>query len=180
MRLRLVAFATIAVACTFIDVGQGDGILIQAPRGYALMIDTGGRLERNESADGASIAESVGEKVVVPFLIRQGIHHVDAIRCLRLDRGKSPLRTTADLFRERNTRAARRIPKELWRGANRKLKMLDVAATLSDLAVPSGNRLEGLQRGSGGRHSIRINDQYRLTFRWEQGHAYEVKIEDYH
>jgi competence protein ComEC len=64
---------------TFIDVGQADAILIQTPRGHAIMIDTGGRLERNESGDGASMAESVGEKVVVLFLIRQGIHHVDAI-----------------------------------------------------------------------------------------------------
>jgi competence protein ComEC len=64
---------------TFIDVGQADAILIQTPRGHAIMIDAGGRLERNESGDGASMAESVGEKVVVPFLIRQGIHHVDAI-----------------------------------------------------------------------------------------------------
>jgi competence protein ComEC len=64
---------------TFIDVGQADAILIQTPRGHAIMIDTGGRLERNESGDGGSMAESVGEKVVVPFLIRQGIHHVDAI-----------------------------------------------------------------------------------------------------
>jgi competence protein ComEC len=64
---------------TFIDVGQADAILIQTPRGHAIMIDTGGRLEQNESGDGASAAESVGEKVVVPFLVRQGIHHVDAI-----------------------------------------------------------------------------------------------------
>ena len=92
---KLAALAIAAVACalvlwpprqarhdlriTFIDVGQGDAILVQTPRGHAFMIDTGGRLERNESGDGASAAESVGEKIVVPFLIRQGIHHLDAI-----------------------------------------------------------------------------------------------------
>jgi toxin HigB-1 len=64
--------------------------------------------------------------------------------------------------------------------AQRKLKIVDVAARLDDLAIPSGNRLERLKADQAGRHSIRINDQYRLTFRWEQGHAYEVRIEDYH
>jgi toxin HigB-1 len=88
--------------------------------------------------------------------------------------------TTADLFRERNTRSARRIPRELWRVAQRKLKALDVAARLDDLAIPAGNRLEALKGDQVGRHSIRINDQYRVTFRWEQGHAQEVRIEDYH
>lgn len=88
--------------------------------------------------------------------------------------------TTADLFRERNTRAARRIPGELWRVAQRKLKVLDVAARLEDLTIPAGNRLERLKGDQAGRHSIRINDQYRVTFRWEQGHVYEVRVEDYH
>jgi len=88
--------------------------------------------------------------------------------------------TTADLFRDRNTRAARRIPRELWRVAQRKLKALDVAARLTDLTIPAGNRLERLTGNQVGRHSMRINDQYRLTFRWEQGHAYEVRVEDYH
>lgn len=88
--------------------------------------------------------------------------------------------TTADLFRERNTRAARRIPREVWRSAQRKLKALDVAASLDDLRVPAGNRLERLKGDQAGRTSIRINDQYRVTFRWEQGQAYEVSVEDYH
>ena len=88
--------------------------------------------------------------------------------------------TTADLLRERNTRAARRIPRELWRTAQRKLKALDVAARLDDLTIPAGNRLERLKGDQAGRHSIRINDQDRVTFRWEQGHAYEVRVKDYH
>ena len=87
--------------------------------------------------------------------------------------------TTIDLFRERNTRAARRIPRELWRVAQRKLKALDVAARLEDLSIPASNRLEALKGDQAGRHSIRI-DQYRVTFRWEQGHAHEVRVEDYH
>ena len=64
--------------------------------------------------------------------------------------------------------------------AQRKLKALDVAARLEDLKIPAGNRLELLKGDQAGRHSIRINDQYRVSFRWEQGHAYEVRVEDYH
>ena len=86
----------------------------------------------------------------------------------------------ADLFRDRNTRAARRIPQALWRGAQRKLKLLDAAGKLDDLVVPAGNRLEALKGDRAGRHSIRVNDQYRITFRWESGHAYEVDVQDYH
>jgi toxin HigB-1 len=87
---------------------------------------------------------------------------------------------TADLFRERNTRAARRLPREIWRVVQRKLKLLDAAARIDDLTVPAGNRLELLKGDQAGRHSMRVNDQYRVTFRWENGHAYEVSIEDYH
>ena len=88
--------------------------------------------------------------------------------------------TTVDLFRERNTRAARRIPRELWRGVQRKLLVLDAAGRLEDLRVPAGNRLELLKGDQAGRHTIRVNEQYRVTFRWENGHAYEVRVEDYH
>ncbi len=88
--------------------------------------------------------------------------------------------TTADLFRERNTRAARRVPADIWRIVQRKLKALDVAARLDDLPIPAGNRLEALKGDQAGRYSVRVNDQYRVTFRWEQGHAYEVRVEDYH
>jgi proteic killer suppression protein len=88
--------------------------------------------------------------------------------------------TSADLFRERNTRAARRIPRALWRVVQRKLRLMDAAARLDDLVVPAGNRLELLKGDHAGRHSIRVNEQYRVTFRWERGHAYEVRVEDYH
>lgn len=88
--------------------------------------------------------------------------------------------TTADLFCERNTRAARRLPRQLWRAAQRKLKALDVADRLDDVRTPSGNRLESLRGDRRGRFSIRVNEQFRVTFRWKDGHAYEVCIEDYH
>ena len=88
--------------------------------------------------------------------------------------------TAVDLFRERNTRAARRVPKDLWRVVQRKLRLIDAAERLDDLVVPAGNRLERLKGDRAGRHSIRANDQYRVTFLWENGHAYEVRVEDYH
>jgi proteic killer suppression protein len=69
---------------------------------------------------------------------------------------------------------------DLWRSAQRKLKAVDVAAGLEDLAVPPGNWLERLKGDQAGRYSIPINDQYRVTFRWEQGHAYDVRVEDDH
>jgi toxin HigB-1 len=87
---------------------------------------------------------------------------------------------TADLFRERNTRAARRLPREIWRVVQRKLKLLDAAARIDDLAVPAGNRLELLEGDQAGRRSMRVNDRYRVTFRWEKLHVYEVSVEDYH
>ena len=89
--------------------------------------------------------------------------------------------TTVDLFRERNTKAARRIPRDIWRVAQRKLKLLDGAGRLDDLASSGGrNRLERLKGQQANRHSVRVNDQYRVTFRWENGHAFEVCLEDYH
>lgn len=63
---------------TMLDVGQADGIVVQTPTGHTILIDAGGRLERGNPANG-SPAEAIGERIVVPFLIRAGIHHVDAI-----------------------------------------------------------------------------------------------------
>jgi competence protein ComEC len=64
---------------TAIDVGQADAILIQSPHGHAYLVDAGGRLESGAQRLGASSAEAIGERIVVPFLIRQGIHHLDAV-----------------------------------------------------------------------------------------------------
>jgi toxin HigB-1 len=73
-----------------------------------------------------------------------------------------------------------RLPTDLHRGARRKLGILDTAQQLNDLRVPPGNRLEKLDGNREGQHSIRINDQWRLCFRWSEGDAYEVEIVDYH
>lgn len=64
--------------------------------------------------------------------------------------------------------------------ARRKLRQLEVAAQLDDLRVPPGNRLEALKGDRTGQHSIRINDQWRLCFRWTEGGAEDVEIVDYH
>ena len=64
--------------------------------------------------------------------------------------------------------------------ALRKLRMLDAATRLDDLRVPPGNRLEALKGDRAGQFSIRINDQWRVCFRWQDGHAYDVEIADYH
>jgi proteic killer suppression protein len=58
--------------------------------------------------------------------------------------------------------------------------MLDVAQALDDLRSPPGNRLEALKGDQRGRHSIRVDEQFRVTFRWEENHAHEVRCEDYH
>ena len=68
----------------------------------------------------------------------------------------------------------------LQRAALRKLLVLDAAETIGDLRVPPGNRLEKLSGKRVGPHSVRINDQWRICFRWREGDAYEVEIVDYH
>ncbi|HEU5211120.1 MAG TPA: type II toxin-antitoxin system RelE/ParE family toxin [Longimicrobiales bacterium] len=86
-----------------------------------------------------------------------------------------------DLFNGRATRAARQaIPQALWRVAVRKLEALDSAESLQDLRVPPGNRLEQLKGDRAGQHSIRINDQYRICFKWSEAGPEEVEIVDYH
>jgi len=62
----------------------------------------------------------------------------------------------------------------------RKLVALDAAEQLEDLRVPPGNRLEKLRGDRAGQHSIRVNDQWRICFRWKDGNAYDVEIVDYH
>ncbi len=71
-------------------------------------------------------------------------------------------------------------PIHLWSSARRKLDQINRVRELIHPSVPPGNRLEGLRGGRAGQHSIRINEQYRICFRWEGGNAYEVEIVDYH
>ena len=89
-------------------------------------------------------------------------------------------KTAEDIFNGDNTKDARKLPRILWNSAARKLDQINAAIQLTDLKVPPGNKLEALKGDLVGRHSIRINDQYRITFKWITGEAHEVKIEDYH
>ena len=75
---------------------------------------------------------------------------------------------------------SRKLPQNMQRNARKKLRQLGAAHALDDLRIPPGNRLEALKGDREGQHSIRINDQWRLCFRFENGHAYEVEIVDYH
>ncbi|WP_454714264.1 type II toxin-antitoxin system RelE/ParE family toxin [Caulobacter segnis] len=75
---------------------------------------------------------------------------------------------------------SRRLPGAIQASAFRKLRSLDAAEQVEDLRSPPGNRLEALQGDREGQHSIRINQQWRICFRWINGHAYDVEICDYH
>ena len=86
---------------------------------------------------------------------------------------------TEDIFNGRSTKVARRIPKELWKIAARKLSALDYAKELRDLSSP-GNNLEKLKGALAGKYSIRINDQFRIVFNFDRGDASNVVITDYH
>ncbi|GFP31041.1 toxin HigB-1 [Candidatus Hakubella thermalkaliphila] len=79
-----------------------------------------------------------------------------------------------------NRERVRKFDLKLQRLAQRKLAILDAAETLDDLRVPPGNRLEKLSGDREGQHSIRINDQWRICFRWLDGDAHDVEITDYH
>jgi toxin HigB-1 len=88
--------------------------------------------------------------------------------------------TTRDIFDGVNSKEARKIPIQVWPTAVRKLDMLNAAHKLGDLSAFPGNRLEPLKGALKGSHSIRVNDQYRIIFRWKDGNAYEVRVADYH
>lgn len=77
-------------------------------------------------------------------------------------------------------KAQKGFPSDLVRAAQRKLFMIDQAVELNDLLTPPGNRLHPLKDDRKGQHAIRINDQFRICFRWVEGQAEEVEITDYH
>ena len=87
---------------------------------------------------------------------------------------------TADLYHGRRTKRVRKLPQDILHRALVRLDVLNTAHSLIDLRSPPGNRLEALGGNWTGFHSIRINQQWRIVFRWEGGNAYDVQITDYH
>lgn len=88
--------------------------------------------------------------------------------------------STADLFHGIESREARKIPSEILKTALRKLDLLNAAEQLNELKIPPGNRLEALKGNWQGFYSIRINNQWRIIFQWDNGRASHVQIIDYH
>ena len=89
-------------------------------------------------------------------------------------------KATAAVFHGQTGKAIRWVPSDIRTAAVRKLDFLNAAHELQDLRVPPGNRLEALKGELHGRHSIRINDQWRIVFRWKEADAHDVEIDDYH
>jgi proteic killer suppression protein len=87
---------------------------------------------------------------------------------------------TEYIFYGEETKQARTIPKAIWPVVRRKLSYVHATTAVADLRKPPGNRLESLKGSLEGRFSIRVNDQYRITFRFEAGQAWEVRCEDCH
>ena len=79
-----------------------------------------------------------------------------------------------------NAELSRKIPPSIQRSARRKLLALHAATELRQMAVPAGNRLEALKGDRKGQHSVRVNEQWRICFRWQDANAYDVEIVDYH
>ncbi|WP_426236738.1 type II toxin-antitoxin system RelE/ParE family toxin [Pararhizobium sp. DWP1-1-3] len=77
-------------------------------------------------------------------------------------------------------RRSRRLPAEIQAIALRKLRLINAANSVNDLRIPPGNRLEMLKGNRSGQYSIRINDQWRICFTWQEGEANDVEIADYH
>ena len=88
--------------------------------------------------------------------------------------------STRDIWNGVNSKAARRIPRAVWPVVRRKLDQLDAVTNLNDLRVPPGNHLHALTGDRAGYHAIRVNEQYRVVFRFEREHARDVSCTDYH
>ena len=88
--------------------------------------------------------------------------------------------TTRDIWNGVNSKAARRIPRELWPHVRRRLDQIDAVTRIDNLKVPPGNRLHALGGNLRGLYAVRVNDQYRIVFRFEGADAFDVRCADYH
>ncbi len=89
-------------------------------------------------------------------------------------------RATSDLFHGVSSSRVRRLPNQIKESALYKLDILNAARSLEDLQSPPGNRLEALKGDFAGFHSVRINNQWRIVFKWKASNAHDVQIVDYH
>ena len=88
--------------------------------------------------------------------------------------------TTADIYHGSDTKAARKLPREIWTRVQRKLDLLNACTSVEDLRTPPANRLEKLKGDLAGFCSVRVNEQYRIVFRFGAGHCTDVRCTDYH
>lgn len=94
---------------------------------------------------------------------------------------KHDIRVTEDIFNGKLTRAALRLcPQSMWKIAARKLDRFDSVMSVNELRIPPGNRLESLYGDRKGQYSIRINDRYRICFKWGDSGPFDVEVTDYH
>lgn len=87
---------------------------------------------------------------------------------------------TQDIYNGVNSKVARKLPKQLWERIRDKLDLLNASQTIGDLRVLPANRLEKLRGNWQGFYSVRVNEQYRIVFRFEAGHCSAVQCIDYH
>jgi toxin HigB-1 len=106
---------------------------------------------------------------------RRGVRYVVRLVCRRSDH--DPLKETQRIWQGQRSR---KFPGNVQDRALRKLRQLDASLTLEDVRNPPGNRLEALRADRAGQWSIRINEQWRICFRWSDGEAHDVEIVDYH
>ncbi len=88
--------------------------------------------------------------------------------------------TTADIYHGNDSKAARKMRRELWGRVQRKLDLLNACTSVEDLRIPPANRLEKLKGELTGFYSIRVNEQYRIVFRFVKGNCEDVSCTDYH
>lgn len=127
--------------------------------------------------DTACGALSTGCNALSLHGIRDTVYHLTEEVCVIVSFGD---RGVEDLYHGRFSSRSRRIPREIASLVLFKLDMLNSAAALRDLKSPPGNRLEALRGDLHGFHSIRVNDQWRIVFRWMNNSAHEVRLMDYH